>query len=69
MLAQINEWVNKVEDFNCDFSTCLRQPSPVLAWRIPGTEEPGGLPSLGWQRVGHDWSDLAAAESHLYGCP
>ena len=35
--------------------------SSVLAWRIPGTEEPGGLPSVGSHRVGHDWSDLAAA--------
>ena len=35
--------------------------SSVLAWRIPGTEEPGGLPSMGSNRVGHDWSDLAAA--------
>ena len=32
----------------------------VLAGRIPGTEEPGGLPSMGSHRVGHDWSDLAA---------
>jgi len=31
------------------------------AWRIPGMGEPGGLPSLGSHRVGHDWSDLAAA--------
>ena len=35
--------------------------SSVLAWRIPGTGEPGGLPSMGLHRVGHDWSDLAAA--------
>ena len=28
--------------------------SSILAWRIPGTEEPGGLPSMGWHRVGHD---------------
>ena len=35
--------------------------SSVLAWRIPGTGEPGGLPSLGLHRVGHDWSALAAA--------
>ena len=34
--------------------------SGVLAWRIPGTEEPGGLPSIGSHRVGLDWSDLAA---------
>ena len=35
--------------------------SSVLAWRIPGTEEPGGLPSMGPHSVGHDSSDLAAA--------
>ena len=34
--------------------------SSVLAWRIPGGE-PGGVPSMGSHRVGHDWSDLAAA--------
>ena len=28
--------------------------SSVLAWRIPGTGEPGGLPSMGWHKVGHD---------------
>ena len=33
--------------------------SSVLAWRIPGTGEPGRLPSLGSHRAGHDWSDLA----------
>ena len=35
--------------------------SSVLAWRIPETEEPGGLPSMGSHRVGYNWSDLAAA--------
>ena len=35
--------------------------SSGLAWRIPGMGEPGGLPSLGPHRVGHDWSDLVAA--------
>ena len=35
--------------------------SSVLAWRIPGMEEPGGPPSMGLHRVWHDWSDLAAA--------
>ena len=39
--------------------------SSVLAWRIPGTGEPRGLPSLGSYRVGHDWSNLAAADSIL----
>ena len=35
--------------------------SNVLAWRIPGTVEPDGLPCMGSHRVRHDWSDLAAA--------
>ena len=35
--------------------------SSVLAWRVPGTGKPGGLPSMGSHRVGHDWNDLAAA--------
>jgi len=48
--------------------------SSVFAWRIPGTGEPGGLPSMGSHRVGHDWSDLAApaaagssVTAHLWG--
>ena len=39
--------------------------SSVLAWRIPGTGEPGGRPSMGLHRVGHDWSDLAAAAANI----
>ena len=35
--------------------------SSFLAWRIPGTGEPGGLPSMGLHRVRHNWSDLAEA--------
>ena len=35
--------------------------SSVLAWRIPGTGEPGGLQSMGSLRVGHDWNNLVAA--------
>ena len=35
--------------------------SSVLAWRIPGMGEPGGLPSTGSHRIGHDGSNLAAA--------
>ena len=40
--------------------------SSVFAWRIPGTGEPGGLPSMGLHRVGHDWSNLAAAAAAAY---
>ena len=39
--------------------------SSVLAWRIPGTEEPGELQSMGSHRVGYDWSDLASAAAAL----
>ena len=42
--------------------------SSVLAWRIPGTGEPGGLPSMGSHRVGHDWSDLATAAACICIC-
>ena len=40
--------------------------SSVLAWRIPGTGEPGGLPSMGSHRVRHDWRDLTAAAADLF---
>ena len=35
--------------------------SSTLAWKIPWMEEPGRLQSMGLHRIGHDWSDLAAA--------
>ena len=40
--------------------------SSVLAWRIPGTAEPDGLPCMGSHRVGHDCSDLAAAAAAIW---
>ena len=39
--------------------------SSILAWRIPGTGEPGGLPSMGSHRVGHNLRDLAAAAAAI----
>ena len=42
--------------------------SSVLAWRIPGTGEPGGLLSMGSRRVGHDWSNLQQQQSQLASC-
>ena len=39
-------------------------PVHTLAWRIPWTEGPGWLPSIGLQRVRHDWSDLAHTHVH-----
>ena len=40
--------------------------SSALAWRIPGTGEPGGLLSMGSHRVGHESSDLAAAAGTIF---
>ena len=62
-VARSHTWLH---DFNFIFhfhalEKEMATHSSVLAWRIPGTEEPGGLPSLGSHRVGHHWSDLAAA--------
>jgi len=68
--ARVPEWVAIYIDISISIykrnRTLLRYKemaahSSVLAWRIPGTGEPGGLQSMGSHRVGHDWSDLAAA--------
>ena len=65
--------VTRLSDFTFTFhSHALEKEmsthSSVLAWRIPGTGEPGGLPSMGSHRVGHDWCDLAAAAASQYTC-
>ena len=39
--------------------------SSVIAWKIPWTEEPGGLPSMGSHRVGHHWSDLVVVVVYI----
>ena len=41
-------------------------PSSILAWKIPWTEEPGGLPCIGLQRVGHDWRDWACMHACMH---
>ena len=46
-------------------SKAMAPHSSTLAWKIPWMEEPGGLPSMGSRRVGHDRSDLAAAATNL----
>ena len=42
--------------------------SSILAWRIPWTEEPGRLQSIGSERTGHDWSDLACMHTPMGLC-
>ena len=44
----------------------MAAPSSILAWKIPRTEEPGGMQSTGSQRVGHDWSDPACFVFQYY---
>ena len=47
----------RLSDFTFHFRALEKEMathSSVLAWRIPGTDEPGGLPSMGSHRVGHD---------------
>ena len=39
--------------------------SSILAWRIPGTKEPGGLHSMGSQRVRRDWSNIASKQVNI----
>ena len=62
----VTESRTKLSDFTFTFhfhalEKEMATHSSVLAWRLLGTAEPGGLPSMGSHRVGHDWSDLAAA--------
>ena len=58
-----------INDCNCRLAygkgNVFLHPS-ILAWRIPRTEAPGRLPSVGSHRVGHDWGDLAAAAAACY---
>ena len=67
-VAKSRTWVR---DFTFTFhfhalEKAMATHSSVLAWRIPGTEEPSGLLSMGSHRVGHGWSDLAAAAQHPF---
>ena len=59
-----HDWVTSLSLFTLHWRRKW-QPTHVLDWRIPGTVEPGGLLSMGSHRVGHDWSDLAAAQKWL----
>ena len=58
--SDMTEWLHFHFSLSC-MEKEMATHSSVLAWRIPGMGEPGGLPSMGSHRVGCDWSDLAAA--------
>ena len=57
--CRLDPWVGKIPP-----EEEMATHSRVLAWRIPWTEEPGGLQSMGLQRVGHDW-----LSEHTHVCP
>ena len=70
-------WAREMRSFECykisrvslAFEKAMAPHSSPLAWRIPWMEKPGGLQSTGSLGVGHDWSDLAAADNPLqYSC-
>ena len=70
ILKNIWPQIFQVRAFAFHFHALEKEMAPhssVLAWRIPETEEPGGLPSMGSHRVGHDWSDLAAVAMCING--
>ena len=50
-----------VDSYREEREKAMATHSSVLAWRTPRMGEPGGLPSMGSRRVGHDGSDIAAA--------
>ena len=65
----VKSWTRLSDLLHFHFHTLEKEMathSSVLAWRILGTGEPGGLPSMGSHRVRHDRSDLAAAAAYSY---
>ena len=63
--TRLSDWATSLFTF-MHWRRKWQEHSSVLAWRIPGMGDPGGLPSMGSHRVGHDWNDLAAAAAQLW---
>ena len=63
--SNTTEWLHFHFSLSC-LGEGMATHSSVLVWRIQGMAEPGGLPSMGSHRVGHDWSDLAVANISNY---
>ena len=60
--SDINTWIcTSLEGYIKETEKAMAPQSSTLAWKIPWIEEPSGLQSIGSHRLGHDWSDLAAA--------
>ena len=63
--AMLETWVRSLGREDSLEKEMATHPS-ILAWRTPWTEEPGGLQSIGLQRVGHDGRDVACARTHMH---
>ena len=72
-IANICWIIEKAKEFQKHIYLCFTEEkamaphSSTLAWKIPWTEEPGRLQSMGSLRVRHDWSDLAATAAQVLG--
>ena len=65
-----HDWVTSLSIFTFHFHALEKEMtthSSVIAWRIPAMGKPGGLPSMGSHRVGHNWSNLVAAAAANIG--
>ena len=62
--SDTTEWLHSHFSLSC-IGEGNGNPLQCFAWRIPGAGEPGRLLSLGLHRVGHDWSNLAAAAGSI----
>ena len=56
---RITKSQTQLSDFYFPLENGMSTHSNILAWRIPGTEKPGGLESIGSQRAGYNWNNLA----------
>ena len=54
-----------LRDMGLGWEKGMAAHSSFVAWRIPLTEQPGGLQSMGSRRTGHDWSNLACMHAHI----
>ena len=64
LLAVQETWVQSL-DWEDPLEEGMATHSSILTWEIPWTEEPGGLQSVGSQRVGHNWATKRSTELAL----
>ena len=65
LLARMGEIYTLFTISRCRQEKAMASHSSTVAWKVPWMEEPGRLQSMGSHRVGHDWSDLAAAAADV----